>query len=48
MYYKKKNPHGGATDKSIIDFSASVNPLGAPASVIEAAKEALEEVADRG
>ena len=44
MYYKKKNPHGGATEKSIIDFSASVNPLGAPASVIEAAKEALEEI----
>lgn len=44
MYYKKKNPHGGATEKSIIDFSASVNPLGAPASVIEAAKEALKEI----
>ena len=44
MYYKNKNPHGGATEKSIIDFSASVNPLGAPASVIEAAKEALEEI----
>ena len=44
MYYKKKNPHGGATEKSIIDFSASVNPLGAPESVIEAAKEALEEI----
>lgn len=44
MYYKKKNPHGGAKEKSIIDFSASVNPLGAPASVIEAAKEALEEI----
>lgn len=44
MYYKKKNPHGGATEKSIIDFSASVNPLGAPSSVIKAAKEALEEI----
>ncbi|MBQ7245314.1 MAG: aminotransferase class I/II-fold pyridoxal phosphate-dependent enzyme [Firmicutes bacterium] len=44
MYYKKKNPHGGATEKSIIDFSASVNPLGAPSSVIEAAKEALDKI----
>ena len=44
MYYKKKNPHGGATEKSIIDFSASVNPLGAPSSVIEAAEKALKEI----
>jgi len=44
MYYKKKNPHGGATEKSIIDFSASVNPLGAPSRVIEAAKEALDKI----
>ena len=44
MYYKKKNPHGGASEKNIIDFSASVNPLGAPGGVIDAVQKALEEI----
>lgn len=44
MYYKKENPHGGETEKNILDFSASVNPLGPPKSVLDAAEKALEEI----
>ena len=43
MYYQKNNPHGGADPKRVtLDFSASVNPLGTPESVREAARSALE------
>lgn len=42
MLYQKKNPHGGSADKRIVlDFSANVNPLGPPESVVFAAAEAL-------
>ncbi len=46
MYYGIKNPHGGDIyDRDIrIDFSANVNPFGAPEEVINAAKEALSDV----
>ena len=44
MYYEKENPHGGALDKRILDFSSSVNPLGPPESVIKVARESLEGI----
>ncbi len=46
MYYNMKNPHGGDIyGKEIrFDFSANVNPFGAPASVLKAAEDALREM----
>ena len=44
MYYQTDNPHGGCPDRSVLDFSANVNPLGTPPAVLEAARDALAEV----
>ena len=50
-----QNEHGGAAIRlarnlglplaEIIDFSASINPLGAPASALDAARQALDDIA---
>lgn len=46
MLYKQKNPHGGDTyEKNIrLDFSANVNPYGAPAGVLRAANDSLNDI----
>lgn len=43
MLYQTQNPHGGDiyTNPVKLDFSANINPLGAPPRVIEVMKEAL-------
>ena len=43
MYYQKENPHGGDvySDQIVMDFSANINPLGAPPGALAAAGEAL-------
>ncbi|MBQ3405244.1 MAG: aminotransferase class I/II-fold pyridoxal phosphate-dependent enzyme [Oscillospiraceae bacterium] len=41
MYYKQKNPHGGAAAEISLDFSANVNPLGMPKAAMDAARDAL-------
>ncbi len=47
MYYDIPNPHGGDIyEKNInLDFSANVNPFGAPRPVIDAASDALRDAA---
>ena len=46
MLYRQKNPHGGDTyEKNIrLDFSANVNPLGTPGSVLRAVTDSLSEL----
>ena len=47
MYYRTDNPHGGdiydPTEPVVLDFSASVNPLGTPEAVLSAAHTSLRE-----
>ena len=45
MLYQTSNPHGGEiyTDSIKMDFSASINPLGTPSSVIETMLEAISQ-----
>ena len=46
MLYNTQNPHGGDVyeNRIILDFSANINPLGTPESVIQAMEKALREV----
>ena len=48
MYYRKKNPHGGAAWEPgiTLDLSANTNPLGTPPGVIAAVTAALSRVKD--
>lgn len=48
MYYHIENDHGGDiyTDKVNLDFSASINPLGAPSLVLDAMKNALDHAGE--
>jgi threonine-phosphate decarboxylase len=39
--------HGGASEGELLDFSQNINPLGAPAAALEAARWALDEEAGR-
>jgi len=46
LLYKTRNPHGGRlkNDGILLDFSASVNPLGAPPCAIDAISAALPDI----
>lgn len=46
MLYQVENPHGGDTygEPVILDFSANTNPFGTPPGVLEAVRDALDEI----
>ena len=40
-----KRKHGGVSDRSVLDFSSNVNPLGPPESVLKVLERSAEMIA---